>query len=161
MSKSQTWLLLIIRILLDVAAILAAFIAAYCIHFRVLPLSPAASLRFIAAYRRLFIIVIPMWLLAFNLAGLYRYDLEPLPRLTGPDRLLRIAGGVTLAVVVTYWVTYIWPEYYLVRQTPRPLILYVWVFGLAFVGLIRLVIGFCARLLDRRTAEATEAKPAQ
>lgn len=159
MSKSQTWLWLILRLVLDAAAVLAAFLAAYYVHFLVEPLGLAATLRWLGAYRRLFIIVIPMWLLAFNLSGLYRYNLEPLPRLTGPDRLLRIIGGVTLAVAVTYGITFIWPEYYLIRQAPRPLILYVWVFGLIFVGLIRLAIGFCARLLDRRKAAAAGDRP--
>lgn len=156
MHRSQAWLLLIIRVILDVAAVVLAFIAAYCVHFWVSP--SGATMRFLTAYYKLLIIVIPMWLVTFNLSGLYKYNIEPLPKLTGPDRFLRIISGVTLAVLVTYGVTYIWPEYYLIRQAPRPLILYVWLFGLLLIGLVRLGIGYCSKRLEQDQLTGQPAK---
>lgn len=125
-----SWLLLIVKLIADIFFILFSFILAYIIRFQFfqigyLPLVP---------YFRFSLFVVILWLLIFNLMGLYKPQKDLSVRGDSP---LSIALAVTIAAITAYLVVML---IYKEAFYSYLIILYAWAIGIILINLSRYII---------------------
>ena len=89
----RTWIILCIKIFTDALIVNSAFILGYIIKFR------AMDYLAISIYSKSLMFITILWLIIFNLAGLYKPQLNKLSRV---DSVIPVSFGVFSAAFFTY-----------------------------------------------------------
>ena len=126
----KTWTLLFIKIIFDVILINISFIIGYLIKFGVVnPLAFPISI-----YLKALIFVTMLWLIIFNLAGLYKLQPEKINRV---DNIFSVSFGVFSSAFFTYIiVVFLYREAFYAKE----IVIYSSLLALFIVNLSRYII---------------------
>ena len=126
------WLLLGVRLVADVVTVNLSFLIAYFIKFQTFNLNFAH----VNVYYKLLIFVTMIWLIVFNLGGLYKLPKKETPR---TDTLVLTSLTITSAAFITVLVIFL---LYQEATYALDIVFYAWFAALFLVNLARSLIWF-------------------
>jgi len=122
------WSVLIVRLVSDIIFIYLSFVSAYFIKFGIfLPVN---------VYTKLIIFVVVVWLVIFNLGGLYKFPKKEGRR---EDNILAASFAITSAAFITLLIIFF---LYKEAAYAMDLIFYSWFSALILINLSRSIIWF-------------------
>lgn len=126
----KNWVFLFAKIITDAVFVLISFVAAYLIIFK----STALTIFHLTIYAKFLVFAIMLWLIIFNLAGLYKLQSDKSNRI---DNVFTVSFGVFSAAFFAYVIaTFIYKEAYYSKS----IIILASLFNLFFTNLSRYLI---------------------
>jgi len=135
---SKAWMFLFTKILFDVLLVNISFILGYLIKFGLVnPLTAPVSI-----YLKALIFVTMLWLIIFNLAGLYKFQPEKINRV---DNIFSVSFGVFSSAFFTYIiVVFLYREAFYAKE----IVIYSSLFALLLINLSRYIIWLIHKRLE-------------
>ena len=134
----KNWLLILFKLVADIVLLNSSFFFGYMVKFGF-----TASLTIpVIAYAKLMVFITMLWLIIFNLAGLYK--LQPNTQKTSEDAF-QVTFGIFAAEFFTYiFIVYLYSE----ASFAKDIIIYASLFAMILINLARYLIWKLFKVLD-------------
>jgi FlaA1/EpsC-like NDP-sugar epimerase len=130
-NDGLSWLFLFVKLTTDILIINVAFLLGYFIKFNTL------SINFFSVYSRVLILATSIWIIIFNLGGVYKFPKREAKR---ADNILATSFSITSAAFITLMMIFF---LYKEATFSMDIVFYAWFSNLILINISRSIIWLC------------------